>query len=128
MGWSKTYGIVHSVLREWTVFDGWCAARNIDPLSLSSRRFVALAVYYLQEGLDSEGLEKFRHELDRLEAIPHPLTPTPKPKVELSATGEPVKLGRWKPPPGWTPPGWKDDSTNYQNIQGFLKFQQEVKK
>lgn len=35
--------------RTWAVFDGWCAARGVDPLALNCERFINLATYYAVE-------------------------------------------------------------------------------
>jgi len=44
---------------KWYEFDGWCAARNVEPMKLYPARFVNLVEYWAKRGLDKESLAKF---------------------------------------------------------------------
>lgn len=51
----------------WTVFDGWCASRAVDPMDLPPDRFLNLVYWWLVRGAD----EKRRQEIDRnLDRVP----------------------------------------------------------
>lgn len=97
------------------IFDGWCAARNVDPRALPAPRLVNLAYYQLIEGLDRNGREAFDTKLDEIGALyPNPWEAPPKPR----APAEVGPGGIWKKAPvGWKPAGWKSDSENYANIK-----------
>ena len=46
-------------LAHWSRFDGWCAARNVDPLALSVERFCNLVYYWATRNLKPDDVEKF---------------------------------------------------------------------
>src|SRR5690606_29761534 len=48
------------VREHWAEFDGWCAARGVDPRGLSAARVLNLAYHVLTRNLDKEA----RDELD----------------------------------------------------------------
>ncbi len=51
----------------WPIFDGWCAARNVDPDELPPDRYLNLVYYWLTRNADA----KRRAELDaKLERPP----------------------------------------------------------
>ncbi len=40
--------------RRWHLFDGWCAARGVDPLELTTPRFFDLVHFYLRQIVEKE--------------------------------------------------------------------------
>jgi hypothetical protein len=51
------------IASNWTVFDGWCAARNIDPLSLPVRRMVALAWHAITEHANDDMMDEIEQAI-----------------------------------------------------------------
>lgn len=49
---------------KWHDFDGWCAAKNVDPMDLNAARFVNLVEYWAKRGLDKEGLQRFEDAMN----------------------------------------------------------------
>lgn len=43
----------------WADFDGWCASRNVEPLTLSVDRFCNLAQHWWTRNMSGEDREKF---------------------------------------------------------------------
>lgn len=41
--------------KEWSQFDGWCAARNVEPLKLPFHRFINLVYFHITRGRDEKG-------------------------------------------------------------------------
>lgn len=115
------------MLSVWQDFDGWCVVKGIDPLELSSRRFINLALWFMREGLDEEARKKLQVELDKAAYVPHPfwkvfwaLGPMSTVKLRPRPANQPAekptnKITGWTKPEGWTPPGWKSDAENYRN-------------
>lgn len=52
--------------RQWHEFDGWCAARNVDPFELELARFLNLVYYAHVRNLDQEKREEFDRLLKRV--------------------------------------------------------------
>ena len=51
----------------WHYIDGWCAARGIDPMRLSGRRFINLMYFIFRQGVehDKKKLREFERSLTR---------------------------------------------------------------
>lgn len=47
------------VTQDWPTFDGWAAARNVDPLTLPYPRFLNLAYYWGTKDTDANGRDRF---------------------------------------------------------------------
>jgi hypothetical protein len=60
------YGFI-SERRHWHLFDGWCAARGVDPLALTTPRFLDLAHYWIvEEAIFDRREEKHRTQRNDL--------------------------------------------------------------
>src|SRR5690606_29650813 len=100
--------------KHWPYFDGWCAARNVDPRALEWERFLNLAYYYL-----SGDTKKQRDKVDsllaratsqwnqvRMRELNRVAVPEPAPiKSDVDAPQGKRKQRRLPaPPPGWGSP------------------------
>lgn len=106
--------------RNWQVFDGWCASRNVAPLQLPWRRFLNLTYYWATRGKDEKQLKKFDSELanavsrwnmemirsELADAKPAP-TATTKAEARQRARG-----GELPTPPEW----WNEDTAARESM------------
>lgn len=69
----------------WTIFDGWCAARGVDPVDLPPDRFCNLVYYWLVRNAN----DRQRADLDFwLEALPTGEDPVAADEGRWSADAE----------------------------------------
>lgn len=76
---------------DWMSFDGWCAARSIDPLMLPLDRFVNLIYHWATDGADPDEVEKWRVKLwipPKGHTAPLPPESPWSPESEMSALAE----------------------------------------
>jgi hypothetical protein len=52
----------------WHIFDGWCAARGVDPRGLGWSRFLNLVYFFLLENNDKEGRAKVEQAIANAQA------------------------------------------------------------
>lgn len=52
----------------WSMFDGWCASRAVDPLALPVDRFLNLVYYWLTRNANERRKREIDSELDRVPA------------------------------------------------------------
>lgn len=48
----------------WPIFDGWCAARNVDPLDLDPARFCNLVYFWITRTMNEEAKAAFDAALE----------------------------------------------------------------
>lgn len=85
---------------------------------------INLMIYSIEQTLTDEGKKEFRHALEypvERQQYKKLVSNTNKPKT-VSVT----KAGKWKAPPGWTPPGW-DEENSYKTAMSFMGFQANPK-
>lgn len=100
----------------WSLFDGWCASKNTDPVGLPWHRFLNLVYFWATQGKDKKQLDAFNGELSKavtrwnLENIrdnkqaQRAVTATPEEKNS--------RKGKLPPPPAW----WDGENAAQQNI------------
>lgn len=112
--------LIEIALTNWTSFDGWCLSRGVDPLELPSRRFINSIWNWLTESMDDETTNKL------IDVLYQTSYQRPKIKRESQDETEPKRAilpdpkQKWRAPEGWTPPGWIDDATAYNNAMAFI--------
>lgn len=80
-----TARLVWTVADHWQVFDGWAAARNVEPLTLPLHRFLSLIYYWLVKDADDKGVAKLDRDLWRPPTGVKPPPGSPwSPEVELA--------------------------------------------
>lgn len=57
--------LIGVAVRDWHRFDGWCASRNVDPLTLPLDRLCNLVWYRLSEHRKPDEVERLEAELHR---------------------------------------------------------------
>lgn len=81
-------------------------------------------IYSIEQTLTEEGRKELRHSLD------HPVERQEYKRLKDDAgkvkSIPASKIGKWKAPPGWTPPGW-DEERSYANAKSFIGFQANPK-
>lgn len=88
--------------RGWHLFDGWCAARNVDPLELTAPRFLDLIHYFIIE--HTEKTEDRKKITDRL---------TGRMSTQLQRVDD-----RGIPIPDW----WDDSETTLDTVMNIGSF------
>jgi hypothetical protein len=76
-------------------------------------------IYYYEKDLDEEHVKEFREKLNP----PHLQLVRDKPQTKGTVM---IQKGKWKAPPGWTPPGW-NETKSYQAAKSFMVFQTNPK-
>lgn len=108
--------------KAWPLFDGWCAAQNVDPFELPWARFLNLVYHFAVRNAPKDKKEKFDQAMQRTTSADALRSMAAARKDALSATQSDQKsLGvpedtpeskssrRSRLPP--RPAGWGDDET-----------------
>ena len=66
-----------TALSEWPRFDGWCAARGVDPVALPPPRLASLVYHWLTGHLDRDKREEVDAQLWQPPPDRHPDAPDP---------------------------------------------------
>ena len=73
----ETGVVLHWIAAHWLAFDGWCAARGVDPAVLPFARPCARYLHSLRDGADDDRLDQIEEALIPPAGWRNPLTGMP---------------------------------------------------